>query len=324
MIVGLTAKPGNTSRLFVGDENGHQCKEVPVISPYLQEGQYIEVKSARNPLAEQMRMTYGNSPLGAEGLFINPCEVDELDLPKDLKNRIIRKVIGSKELCNNSFRYCLWIRDEDLDEALRYPKIAERIEKVRQVRSRSKDPSMQVNACRPHQMREMNIAQHSAIVVAQTSSENRVYLPCALIGNDTVVTNTAYAIYDAPIWNLSLIASRLHLVWVKAVCGKMKTDFRYSNTLGWHTFPIPKLTEKNKVDLTQAAEKILEVRERHFPATLADLYAKDAMPDDLRAVHEWNDEVVERVFIGRKFKNDSERLEKLYEMYAKLTQKVMK
>lgn len=324
VIVGLTAKPGNTSRLFVGDENGHQCKEVPVISPYLQEGQYIEVKSARNPLAEQMRMTYGNSPLGAEGLFINPCEVDELDLPKDLKNRIIRKVIGSKELCNNSFRYCLWIRDEDLDEALRYPKIAERIEKVRQVRSRSKDPSMQVNACRPHQMREMNIAQHSAIVVAQTSSENRVYLPCALIGNDTVVTNTAYAIYDAPIWNLSLIASRLHLVWVKAVCGKMKTDFRYSNTLGWHTFPIPKLTEKNKVDLTQAAEKILEVRERHFPATLADLYAKDAMPDDLRAVHEWNDEVVERVFIGRKFKNDSERLEKLYEMYAKLTQKVMK
>lgn len=120
---------------------------------------------------------------------------------------------------------------------------------------------------------------------------------------------------------MAFITSRLHLVWVKAVCGKMKTDFRYSNTLGWHTFPIPKLTEKNKADLTQAAERILEARERHFPATIADLYAKDAMPDDLRAAHEWNDEVVERIFIGRKFKNDSERLEKLYEMYAKLTQK---
>lgn len=98
----------------------------------------------------------------------------------------------------------------------------------------------------------------------------------------------------------------------------MKTDFRYSNTLGWHTFPIPKLTTQNKEDLTRAAERILEARERHFPATIAELYDGDNMPEDLRQAHEWNDEVVERIFIGRKFKNDSERLERLYDMYAKL------
>ena len=319
MIVGLTSQNGNTARLFINDEKGHQCKEVSEITPYLNEGKYIEVRAAKKPLTEQMRMTYGNSPLGADGLFIEPSELDALGLSEDLKKRIIRKVIGSKELCRNTFRYCLWINDNDLAEAMQYPRVAERINKVFLTRSESKDDSMQAYADRPHQMREMNIAKNSAIAVAQTSSENRAYLPCALIGNDTVVTNTAYAIYDAPIWNLALIASRLHLVWVKTVCGQLETRFRYSNTLGWHTFPIPKLTEKNKADLTQAAEKILEVRERHFPATIADLY--DDMPDDLRSAHEWNDEVVERIFIGRKFKNDSERLEKLYEMYAKLTQK---
>jgi len=107
------------------------------------------------------------------------------------------------------------------------------------------------------------------------------------------------------------------LVWVKTVCGKMKTDFRYSNTLGWNTFPVPTLTDKNKDDLTKSAIRILEIRERYFPETIAELY--DNMPEDLRQAHEWNDEVVERIFIGRKFKNDSERLEKLFEMYARLT-----
>ena len=128
-------------------------------------------------------------------------------------------------------------------------------------------------------------------------------------------------IADAPLWNFAFIVSRLHLVWVKAVCGKMKTDFRYSNTLGWHTFPIPKLTTQNKEDLTRAAERILEARERHFPATIAELYDGENMPDDLRQAHEWNDGVVESIFIGRRFKNDSERLERLYDMYAKLIAK---
>ena len=166
----------------------------------------------------------------------------------------------------------------------------------------------------------MNLCKHYSIIVPRVTKESRPYLPCGIVSG--VVSDSAFSILDGPLWNLAIIASRLHLVWVKAVCGKMKTDFRYSNTLGWHTFPIPKLTEKNKADLTHAAEKILEARERHFPATIADLY--DSMPDDLRAAHEWNDEVVERIFIGRKFKNDAERLEKLYEMYAKLSQKTTK
>ena len=111
------------------------------------------------------------------------------------------------------------------------------------------------------------------------------------------------------------MASRVHLVWIATVCGKLKTDFRYS-TLGWNTFPIPMLTDKNKADLTRCAEDILLAREAHFPATIADLYDPEKMPADLREAHERNDEVLERIYIGRRFRNDTERLEKLFELYT--------
>jgi hypothetical protein len=105
------------------------------------------------------------------------------------------------------------------------------------------------------------------------------------------------------------------------VCGQLETRLRYSNTLGWNTFPVPKLTEQNKADLTRCAEDILLAREAYFPATIADLYDPEKMPEDLRRAHEANDEVLERIYIGRRFRNDTERLEKLFELYTKMTGK---
>lgn len=118
---------------------------------------------------------------------------------------------------------------------------------------------------------------------------------------------------------MALIASRLHWVWIGAVCVRLEMRFSYSNTLGWNTFPLPVLTEQNKADLTDSAQAILLAREAHFPATIADLYDPETMPDNLRMAHERNDEVIERIYIGRRFKNDTERLEKLFEMYTKMT-----
>jgi hypothetical protein len=115
------------------------------------------------------------------------------------------------------------------------------------------------------------------------------------------------------------VASRLHWVWIGTVCVRLRTDFSYSNTLGWNTFPVPTLTDKNKADLTRCAEDILLAREAHFPATIADLYDPESMPANLRDAHEHNDEVLERIYIGRRFRNDTERLEKLFELYTKMT-----
>ena len=140
-----------------------------------------------------------------------------------------------------------------------------------------------------------------------------------LLPQRSIVSDQAYALYDAPLWNMALIASRLHLVWIATVCGKLKTDFRYSNTLGWNAFPVPTLTEKNRADLTTCAENILLARETHFPATIAELYDPAKMPENLRAAHERNDEVLERIYIGRHFRNDTERLEKLFEFYIDMS-----
>lgn len=164
-----------------------------------------------------------------------------------------------------------------------------------------------------------NVAVRHSILVPTVSSERRELIPADLKPSIAVSTNQAFALYDAPLWNMALIASRMHLVWIGTVCGKLKTDYRYSNTLGWNTFPVPTLTEKNKADLTRCAEDILLARAAHFPATIADLYDPDAMPADLREAHERNDEVLERIYIGRRFRNDTEQLEKLFELYTKMT-----
>ena len=116
----------------------------------------------------------------------------------------------------------------------------------------------------------------------------------------------------------ALSAAYWRPVWIATVCGQLETRYRYSNTLGWNTFPVPALTEKNKADLTRCAEDILLAREAHFPATIADLYDAERMPENLRAAHDRNDDVLERIYIGRRFRNDTERLEKLFEMYAKM------
>jgi hypothetical protein len=240
-------------------------------------------------------------------------------LDEALRDKFIRRIYGSDDFINGGWRLCIWIEDHNLEEAQSIETLKARIEAVRRVRLASRDKGANALAKRAHQLKLMRIGERSTIVVPGVSSERRPYLPAGLVDSQTTLTNLAFGLYDSPLWNLALIASRLHLVWIATVCGKLETRYRYSNTLGWNTFPVPTLTEKNKADLTRCAENILLAREGHFPATIADLYDPEKMPADLREAHERNDEVLERIYIGRRFRNDTERLEKLFELYTKMT-----
>lgn len=156
------------------------------------------------------------------------------------------------------------------------------------------------------------------------SSENRDYFPAGVASGSVIATNKAFYAPDAPLWCLSVIVSKLHLAWISTICGRLRTDYSYSNTLGWNTFPLPTLTEQNKADLSRSAKNILLARESYFPASIAELYDSERMDSeftDLRQAHEANDDVLERIYIGRRFRNDTERLEKLFELYTKMTQK---
>jgi hypothetical protein len=322
VIVAINNQGVKTKRLFSLTDDGLSLeKQVEYINAYLVPGVNTIVEKVARPLGEQAEMIRGNMPYDGGNLLLSGEEVDVLGLTPEQRNKFIRQIYGSAEFIRGLERYCLWIQDDQLVEALKSPHIAQRIDRVRKMRQASTDKTAREMATRAHQMREMNIGVKHSIVVAGISSENRPYLPCGLLSCDQTVTNKLFALYDAPLWNMALIASRLHWVWIGTVCVRMRTDFSYSNTLGWNTFPIPQLTDKNKADLTRCAEDILLAREAHFPATIADLYDLETMPANLREAHQRNDEVLERTYIGRRFRNDTERLEKLFELYTKMTSK---
>jgi hypothetical protein len=319
-IVGLSRSESNRRYLYdVGGDGKTTVREANNITPYLTFGENVIVKSQRESIAGLPEMSFGNMPVDGGNLLIAADEVSGLGFTAHDMDTFIRRIYGSAEFIRGLVRYCLWIPDKRLQRALEIDTIRKRIDGVRTMRFASKDAGTKEMASRAHQFREMNEATDHTLILPGVSSEGRGYLPIGLLDNRSTVSNLAFALYDAPLWNMALIASRLHLVWIATVCGKLETRYRYSNTLGWNTFPVPTLTEKNKADLTRCAEDILLAREAHFPATIADLYDPDNMPADLRQAHERNDEVLERIYIGRRFKNDTERLEKLFELYTKMT-----
>ncbi len=322
-IIGISNSFRGVRYIFSVDEDGEViAKEATNINAYLVSGQNVEVEKSTKPISELPRMTFGNQPIDGGNLIVSADEKEQiLDFDQD-SEKYIYNYLGSQEFINGIQRWCLWINPGDEANAAKNPKISSKIERVRVFRSESsrKETAEQAKnpfqfVYRPHQDCK------ATLIVPSASSERRRVLPCGLLPNGTVVSNLAFALYDAPLWTMSLVASRLHLVWVGTVCGKLKTDYRYSNTLGWNTFPVPTLTKKNIADLTRCAEDILLAREAHFPATIADLYDRERMPDNLRAAHDRNDEVLERIYIGRRFRNDTERLEKLFELYTRMTTK---
>jgi len=319
-IIGLSRTPKPTRQLYsISDDGTVNVRQVAHINYYLVSGPDILVTKTSSPINGLSPMDLGNMPYDGGNLLLTRSEVAALNLQAEQQDLLVRRIYGSKEFINNLERYCLWIEDDRREDAMRVAAIADRIDSVRNMRLKSSDAGGRAMAAKPHQMREMRTAQNLTIIMPRTSSEARPYLPAGLLDAENIVSSEAFAVFDAPLWHLALLTSRMHLLWIATVCGQLETRYRYSNVLGWNTFPVPPLTEKNKADLTRCAEDILLAREHHFPATIADLYDPNAMPADLRAAHDRNDEVLERVYIGRRFRNDTERLEKLFDLYTKIT-----
>lgn len=286
------------------------------INAYLGDAPDIIVKPARRPTFELPIMDYGNYPGDGNHLTLSPDDREALLKQAPEAERFVRPLFGAQEFLQGKERYCLWIEDDQSADARKIPFIAERIERVRKTREESRDKGYNSLAEVPYRFRDMRAAEKHTILVPTVSSERREYIPCDLQSAPAVTTNQSFVILDGPLWCLGLLSTRLHLVWIATVCGKLKSDFRYSNTLGWNTFPVPKFTEAQLADLATSARRILKCRYSHYPKTIAQLYDPDKMPDDLRAVHRENDELLESMYIGRPFRNDTERLEKLFKLYA--------
>ncbi|ADO47354.1 TPA: class I SAM-dependent DNA methyltransferase [Enterobacter roggenkampii] len=315
VIVGIRAiKPGSK---FIYFDNIR--KEVTRINPYLLEFADVFIPRHSESISSLPKMLKGNQPTDGGNLILAPWEKRDLLRRNPEAEIYLRKLYGSKELIDGVDRYCIWIEDYELKDARSITEISRRLGGVTQARLQSPAQSTRKRANDAHRFIQIQDYGKRAMVVPEVSSEKREYIPCGILDEESIATNKLFAVYEPDLYVFALCSSKLHRVWVEAVCGKLEERISYSNVLGYNTFPVPELTEKNKADLTRCAEDILLAREHHFPATIADLYDQEKMPPDLRMAHERNDEVLERIYIGRRFKNNTERLEKLFDLYTKMT-----
>lgn len=315
IIVGLRNISNEQKYIY---EDGFQ-KEVKNINSYLMNAADIIVTGRSKPLSKFPEMRKGNMPNDGGGLIL--IEEEKTKLLNEYPNakKFIKILLGSSEFIRGNKRYCLWIEDDQLEEATQIPEIVSRLNTVRTHRLKSSDEAANKLALRPHQFRDRHTAKDNMLVIPSVSSERRQYIPCGYTGNDTIISNLALAVYDAEPTMFAIINSRMHMVWVRAVGGKMKTDYRYSKDICYNTFPFPEISLKQKENLNLYVFAILDERAKHPEKTMAQLYDPDKMPKGLKQAHEELDRAVEQCYRLQPFTSDTERLEYLFKMYEEMS-----
>ncbi len=311
VLVGLTHKNSNVPiRIF--HANGYIATSV--IGPYLVAGTDLIVQERNKPLMDFVPiMRKGNMPYDSGNLLFNESERDTLVGETPSVAKFLKRIVGSEEFINGKKRWCLWLNDEDLPEAMKCHEIARRIQLVAKSRLEKSDANAIRLASRPHQFRETRSTVMQTLVVPSVSSEHREYIPIGFIGSEFIVSNLAFAIYECEPWIFSLLTSKIHNVWIRTVCGALETRVRYSNTLGYNTFPFPELSDTEKKTLSTFAYEIIAERESYAEMTLGELYSD--LPEPLRVRHEYLDLFVDTLFCKSRFSNDDERLECLFLAY---------
>ena len=281
VIVGLSRSTSNHATLFYEEDGDTVALSVSKIGPYLVPNIDTIIQKQGAQIFSLGEMLRGNMPYEGGHLLLSMQERDSILLESPAASPFIRRISGSSEIIDGKPKYCVWIEDADLKKAMEIEPLSERLAKVRTLREGNKDDSIKALGATPHRFREMNIAEAALVAMLAVSSEKRDYLPVDLLDSHHTITNRAYGIFDGDLVAFSILASRLQIVWVGTVCGRLERRYSYTNTLGWNTFPTPKLKEQHKADLTRCAEDILLAREAHFPKTIAELYDPEKMPEKL-------------------------------------------
>lgn len=317
-IIGLAPKDERLEPVFFADQSRRQVK---TINRYLvPDAPDVIVHKASNPLNGLPPLLFGSMPRDGGGLLLSQQERDSLLAAAPAAAKFIREYKGSEEFINGSSRYCLWLEESELNEAQAIPQVAERLARVAASREASVAASTKRFATSPHLFVQRAHQGGPSIIVPRVSSERREYVPMGFLDEKTIISDAANAIYDADPWVFGLIQSRMHMAWVRAVAGRLKSDYRYSAGLVYNTFPVPNLTDPDKAKLQEGTVGVLAARERYSGNTLAELYDPTKMPLPLRDAHETLDEIVDRIYRRRPFASDEERLEMLFALYSEMTE----
>jgi hypothetical protein len=285
------------------------------------DGSPVIVRPQEQSISGLPPMTCGSMARDDGHLSLSGEEMRALIANEPAAEEFLRRFIGGSELLHGLDRYCIWVPEGREDYAMQIAPLRERFEKVRTFRLASKASSTRAAAAEPTKFVQRAHRDMPAVVLPQTSSEHRPYIPLAFVQPEVIVSNAANVVYGATPFLFGILHSHIHLEWLKAVGGKMKSDLRTSPTLVYHTFPVPEMTEATRQDVSVAALGVLTAREQHPDQTLAQLYAPDAMPLTLRSAHKNLDDAVDRIYSPEGFASDDERLATLFEMYEEMTSK---
>ncbi|HCT9107087.1 TPA: DNA methyltransferase [Proteus mirabilis] len=313
-IIGLS-KEIKTERKIYTDST---IKTAKYINPYIVDGGKTIVESKNKPISALPFMIGGNQPREGGFLILTNDEKEDLLLHTPNASKFIRPLVGTNEMLKSIPRWCIWIEDDEVEEAISIPFIKDRVDKVRSKRMAGNTVEKNfINM--PHRFVQVNTAKETQIVIPNVSTSRRNYVPIGLLSADYIVTNLAMMIPDGDLATFGLVNSHLHMIWMKAVAGRLGDGLRYTVGLCYNTFPVPILSDTDKALIEEKAIQVLEAREMYPNVTLEKLYDPDIMPTELKKAHHELDQVVEGIYTSGKDLSDLELLEKLFTMYEELT-----
>lgn len=326
VIVGFSTTHNNEKKQLFSSTD--KLDLVDNINPYLLSGETIFVESVKEPICQVSPMYFGSKPTDGGYFFLTPEEKQEIIKKEPQSGKYIRKVLGAQEYINDIERYCLWLEGITPSELKNSPMIYERVKKVREFRLASKAESTRKFAVRPTEFKQNAQPKTPYLIIPSVSSENRRYVPIGYIQPEVIATNATQIIPNATLYEFGVITSNVHMAWMRIVAGRLKSDYRYSSTIVYNTFPWPTVTDEQKKFIANTAQGILDARALYPDCSLADLYDELTMPVELRKAHQANDIAVMKAYGMIKkvdgkdtFLTESETVARLFEMYQELTEK---
>lgn len=326
VIIGYGAEKLSSPRLFDYPTPRSAPHEIPAraINPYLVDGPEVLVVKRSRPLSGVPPMLFGSMPIDGGNLLLSEDEKNSLLATEPGASRFMRPFVGAEEFINKKNRYCLWLTDIKPTELRALPQILARVERVKQMRLGSKRPATRDLAATPTLFGFISQGTTDYLLVPGVTSENRKYIPIGFMDSETIASNLVNTIPDATPYLFGILTSEMHMTWMRQVCGRLKSDFRYSGTLVYNNYPFPLApADAQKQAVTEAAEAVLAARAQFPGESLAALYDPATMPPALARAHQVLDRAVDRCYRPQPFGTELARLEFLFGLYQQLSAPVL-
>lgn len=317
VIVGFSASPGKEKTIFDGNEKISANN----VNPYLVDAPDVFIQSRTKSLCDVPSMVYGNKPTDGGHLFIEADEYEDFIAREPAAQKYIRKIYGATEYINNVDRYCLWLVGAAPSDLKKMPLVMDRVEQVRQFRLSSTKKATQDSAATPTLFQEVRQPDGDYIIVPRHSSEKRRYIPLGFVSSDIIVNDAVLIIPDASLYHFGVLTSNVHMAWVRAVCGRIKSDYRYSKDIVYNNFPWPDVMDEQRAVIEQLAQGVLDARAQFPDSSLADLYDPLITPPELLKAHQNLDRMVMKLygFTPQNTPSEAVCVAKLMERYEEMT-----